>query len=70
MILRADWTFQVPVHHFAEHCHRRLDRTMQSGAKRGVRKPTIEEIEQAKVSSLDFVYVHLSNRARDISVCV
>ena len=45
----GDVILQVPIHHFAEHCHRRLDRTMQSGAKRGVRKPTIDEIEQAKV---------------------
>lgn len=47
--------FQVPVHHFAEHCHRRLDRTMQSGAKRGVRKPTMDEIDQAKVNMCDML---------------
>ena len=41
--------FQVPIHHFAEHCQRRLEKTMQSGAKRGIRKPSLEEIEQAKV---------------------
>ncbi|XP_053384441.1 rho GTPase-activating protein 39-like isoform X3 [Mercenaria mercenaria] len=40
----------VPIHHFAEHCQRRLERTMQSGAKRGVRKPSVDEIEQAKKS--------------------
>ncbi|XP_052800787.1 rho GTPase-activating protein 39-like isoform X2 [Mya arenaria] len=40
----------VPIHHFAEHCKRRLDRSMQSGAKRGVRKPSMDEIEQAKKS--------------------
>jgi len=43
---------QVPIHHFAEHCKRRLERSMQSGAKRGVRKPTLDEIEQAKVRNI------------------
>ncbi|XP_052240509.1 rho GTPase-activating protein 39-like isoform X4 [Dreissena polymorpha] len=41
---------KVPIHHFAEHCHRRLQRGMLSGAKRGVRKPTLDEIDQAKKS--------------------
>ena len=41
--------FQVPVSHFAAHCQRRLDRISQTGAKRGLRKPTLDEIEQAKV---------------------
>ena len=46
---------QVPIHHFAEHCQRRLEKTMQSGAKRGIRKPSQDEIEQAKVmGSLGF----------------
>ena len=42
-------SLQVPIHHFAEHCQRRLEKTMQSGAKRGIRKPSLDEIEQAKV---------------------
>ena len=42
--------FQVPVSHIAAHCQRRLDRISQSGAKKGLRKPAIEEIQMAKVS--------------------
>ncbi|XP_069133981.1 rho GTPase-activating protein 39-like isoform X7 [Argopecten irradians] len=41
---------QVPISHFAAQCQRRLDKTMQSGPKKGQRKPTLEEIEQAKKS--------------------
>ncbi|XP_064600036.1 rho GTPase-activating protein 39-like isoform X2 [Liolophura sinensis] len=40
----------VPISHFADHCHRRLERAQATGAKRGVRKPTMDEIEQAKKS--------------------
>lgn len=40
---------KVPVSHFAVHCAQRLERIMQTGAKRGVRKPTLEEVEQAVV---------------------
>lgn len=40
----------VPVSHFASHCQRRLERALQTGAKKGVRKPAIEEIEQSKKS--------------------
>ncbi|KAK2154868.1 hypothetical protein LSH36_255g02019 [Paralvinella palmiformis] len=43
-------TAKVPVSHFAAHCQRRLDRVSQTGAKRGLRKPTLDEIEQAKKS--------------------
>ena len=35
--------------HYASHCLRRLERMSQTGAKRGVRKPTVEEIQQARV---------------------
>lgn len=38
----------VPVSHFANHCSQRLERALQTGAKKGVRKPTLEEVEQAK----------------------
>ncbi|BFZ04849.1 hypothetical protein BsWGS_07887 [Bradybaena similaris] len=38
----------VPVSHFAAHCNQRLERALQTGAKKGVRKPTLEEVEQAK----------------------
>lgn len=43
-------TDKVPVSHFAAHCQRRLERISQTGAKKGLRKPTMEEIEQAKVT--------------------
>ena len=42
-------TEKVPVSHFAAHCQRRLEKICQSGAKKGLRKPTMDEIEQAKV---------------------
>lgn len=41
-------TGMVPVSHFSAHCSQRLDRALQTGAKKGVRKPTLEEVEQAK----------------------
>lgn len=47
--------FQVPISHFASHCERRLERAQHTGAKKGVRKPTLEEIEQAKVRHLSAV---------------
>ena len=40
---------QVPVSHFAAHCRRRLERISQTGAKKGLRKPTIDEVEMAQV---------------------
>ncbi|KAK2177454.1 hypothetical protein NP493_597g01042 [Ridgeia piscesae] len=43
-------TEKVPVSHFAAHCRRRLERISQTGAKKGLRKPTIEEVEMAQKS--------------------
>lgn len=40
---------EVPLSHYAQHCSKRLDRISRSGAKRGLRKPTVEEVEQARV---------------------
>ncbi|XP_013408982.1 rho GTPase-activating protein 39 isoform X2 [Lingula anatina] len=40
----------IPISHFAGICNRRLERISKSGAKKGLRKPTIDEIEQAKKS--------------------
>lgn len=40
----------VPVSHFATYSLQRLERIMQTGAKKGVRRPTLEELEQAKKS--------------------
>ncbi|XP_055899346.1 uncharacterized protein LOC106079292 isoform X3 [Biomphalaria glabrata] len=36
------------VPHFSSYCYQRLMRASQTGAKKGVRKPTLEEVEQAK----------------------
>ena len=57
--------YQVPVSHFAAHCQRRLERISQTGAKKGLRKPTMEEIEQAKVVGV----VDRGAKARCISYC-
>ena len=37
---------------YARHCSVRLKRISRTGAKRGLRKPSIEEIQQAKVSNV------------------
>ena len=41
---------QVPVSKYAAHCYKSLERISQTGAKKGLKKPTLQEIEQAKVS--------------------
>lgn len=40
----------VPIGHYAHICKRRLDRINSVGARKGLKKPTLEEIEQAKVT--------------------
>ncbi|XP_067932495.1 serine-rich adhesin for platelets-like [Watersipora subatra] len=40
----------VPIGHYAHICKRRLDRICTAGARKGLKKPTLEEIEQAKRS--------------------
>ena len=39
---------------FAQYCHKRVEKMAQSGAKKGVKKPTVEEIIHAKVT----LYAH------------
>ena len=34
---------------YAQYCHKRIEKMAQSGAKKGVKKPSIEEIMHAKV---------------------
>lgn len=34
---------------YAQNCAKRLERITKSGAKRGLRKPTVEEVEQARI---------------------
>lgn len=46
---RSSPSHQVPVSHFAAHCRRRLERISKTGAKKGLRKPTIDEVEMAQV---------------------
>ncbi|KAJ8299661.1 hypothetical protein KUTeg_023721 [Tegillarca granosa] len=40
----------VPISHFSTQCQKRLDKMMQTGPKKGHRKPTLDEVEQAKKS--------------------
>ncbi|VDP10521.1 unnamed protein product [Soboliphyme baturini] len=40
---------EVPLSHYAQYCSKRLERVMKNGAKRGLRKPSIEEVEQARL---------------------
>lgn len=40
---------QVPVEVYARYCHKKVEKMTMTGAKKGVKKPTIEEILQAKV---------------------
>ena len=43
---------QVPVHKFAQYCHKRVERMAVTGGKKGVKKPTLEEVIVAKVCSV------------------
>ena len=43
---------QVPVEVYAQYCHKRVEKMTQSGAKKGLKKPTLEEIKHAKVNRL------------------
>lgn len=38
----------VPVEVYAQYCHKRVEKMTQSGAKKGLKKPTLEEIKHAK----------------------
>ena len=40
---------QVPVHKFAQYCHKRVERMAITGGKKGIKKPTLEEVVLAKV---------------------
>ena len=40
---------QVPVEVYARYCHKKVEKMTMTGAKKGVKKPTLEEIVQAKV---------------------
>jgi len=42
----------VPVEAYAQYCHKRVEKMAQSGAKKGVKKPSVEEIVHAKVTLL------------------
>ena len=44
-------SFKVPVETFATYCHKRVEKMTQWGPKKGLKKPTIEEIKDAKVST-------------------
>jgi hypothetical protein len=38
----------VPVHKFAQYCHKRVERMAITGGKKGIKKPTLEEVVLAK----------------------
>jgi len=40
---------QVKVSVYAQYCHKKIEKIAQSGAKRGSKKPTVEEVVHAKV---------------------
>ncbi len=42
----------MPVEVYAKFCHKRVEKITRSGAKKGLVKPTLEEIQQAKVRQL------------------
>ena len=43
-------TPEVPISIYAKVCQKRLEKILQTGPKKGLRKPTYEEIELSKVS--------------------
>ena len=42
-------TSEVPISIYAKVCQKRLEKILQTGPKRGLKKPTLEEIELSKV---------------------
>ena len=48
---------QVPVEVYARYCHKKVEKMTMSGAKKGLKKPTIEEVMQAKVRGLIHTYI-------------
>jgi len=40
---------QVPVHVYAQYCHKRVEKMTMMGAKKGLKKPSLDEIQHAKV---------------------
>ena len=40
---------QVPVEVYAMYCHKKVEKMTQMGAKKGLKKPTLEEVIRAKV---------------------
>ena len=37
------------MHVFAEYCHKRVEKMTMMGAKKGLKKPSLDEIQHAKV---------------------
>ena len=44
---------------YAQYCHKRVERMTQSGAKKGSKKPSLEELQHAKVRRLQLLHVHV-----------
>lgn len=46
---------------YARYCHKKVEKMTMTGAKKGLKKPTIEEIVQAKVRRLIHVYIYIAS---------
>ena len=45
---------------YAHYCHKRVEKMVQSGAKKGLKKPSLEEVIHAKVrTSCTVLYIHV-----------
>jgi hypothetical protein len=47
-------TQEVPISIYAKVCQKRLEKILQTGPKKGLKKPTFEEIELSKVDFFSF----------------
>ena len=53
---------------YARYCHKKVEKMTMTGAKKGLKKPTIEEILQAKVCSQILTDGHLAEVCEAIIV--
>ncbi len=54
---------------FAQYCHKKIERMAQSGAKKGSKKPTIDEVVHAKVGVVGGCGRLQSNKENFSCVC-
>ena len=43
------------MHVFAQYCHRHVERMALTGGRKGIKKPTVEEVAAAKVTVLGWM---------------